>query len=94
MARGSGGCHPIKFETMPYNASDGAYIDVRIRPAHARDALRVRLTFPRPPNYDAAVDDEFVLHTGETEVNDVGICHEFAVVNEPLTDECVTQKSS
>ena len=74
MATGGGGRHLIVFETMSDNASDGTYVDVRIFLALASDAPWARLSLRWPPDKDAAVDDKLLPNTGETDVNDIGIC--------------------
>jgi hypothetical protein len=45
---------------MPDDASLRTHIDVRTFPVLARITPRIRKALPSPPDYDAAVDEQFV----------------------------------
>jgi hypothetical protein len=91
-APGSSGFHPIVSETKADDARNSADIYVRIFPTLARNAPRVRLSLRLPPEYYAAIEDQFMPNAREADVNDIGVCYERSVVSKPLTDKCVTPK--
>jgi hypothetical protein len=91
-APGGSGFHPIVRETKADDARNGTHIYVRIFPTLARNAPRVRLPLRLPPEYHAAVEDEFMPNASEADVNDIGVCYERSVVSKSLTDKCVTPK--
>src|ERR1700733_7979917 len=78
---------------MADNASGSTNVNMRIFPAFALDSPRHRHGGGLPPDYHAAINDQFVPRASETEVDNARSCHGFAFANEPLTNQRLTLQS-
>lgn len=83
--------HPIISETNADHARNGANICLRMIKALACNAARTR-PLRTPPDYHAAVENEFMPNAREANVDHARVFLEYPVVSKALADKCVAPK--